>query len=115
MMPGKSLSQEEIKAILAPTAKKAAKPQANPHTVVPQNGPLKYSDKEQACLNSGYYTVDAETGERYYKKTSTGKCGSSTHFTLDGIPYCHIHLLYRMNEMLMEFRGIPQTEVREVA
>jgi hypothetical protein len=115
MTGSKPLDQATLKDLLAPKPKpKAKSPQAGKDrssTAVPQNGPLKFFDKEKTCLNSGYYAIDPETNERYYKK-SHGRCGSPTHWELDGVPYCHIHVLYKMNEMLMELRGQEPTPTR---
>lgn len=110
---GKPLDNAAIAALLKPKAKAAPKTSTNNvPPVPPQRGPLRFFDKERICLNSGYYAIDPETNERYYKKTH-GKCGTSTHWELDGVPYCTIHILYRMNEELMKHRGIEPTEVRE--
>lgn len=49
---------------------------------VPQVGPLRHFDREMRCASRG--------------------CGSSTFYKLEGIPKCTTHLLFRMNEMLVE-------------
>jgi hypothetical protein len=52
------------------------------YPVIPQNGPLRFIDTEKRCASRG--------------------CGSSTHMKLKGIPYCMMHCLKNMNEMLIE-------------
>lgn len=110
----KPLDKTQLELLLKPKPKPARKaPQAGERsaTVVPQNGALRYYDRERICLNSGYYAIDPETDERYYKKTQ-GKCGSPTHWELDGVPYCQIHVLYRMNELITQLRGQEPTPTR---
>lgn len=110
-MANKPLDSNAIAALL----KSKAKPQAagkKSHDVPPVTGPLRFYDNESPCLNSGYYAIDTETGNRYYKKTH-GKCGSPTHWEFDGVRYCHIHVLHKMNETIMELRGIEAVEVRD--
>lgn len=109
---GKPLDPELIKELLAPKAKAAQKTANASIALPPGRGPLQLVEKEQLCLNSGYYAIDTATNERYYKKTG-GKCGSPTHYELGGIPYCMTHCLHRMNEMLIEAAGEAPTEVRD--
>lgn len=101
------LSSEQIKELLAPKAKAKPKPQSGytARELPPQLGPLKSHEKEQRCVSSGYYAIDLETNERYYKKYSRGSCRSPTHWTLDGIPLCSVHAMYRMSELILELRG----------
>lgn len=47
-----------------------------------QHGPLRQFERAMRCASRG--------------------CGSSTFFKLQGIPYCMIHCLRRLNEMLYE-------------
>jgi len=108
-MPTK-LTPEQIKELLEPT-----KPQKIPNRPIalPEGrGPLQYTEKEQRCLNSGYYAIDPKTNQRFYKKTH-GRCNSPTHYELEGIPYCVQHCLHRMNEMLIVAAGEEPTEVRD--
>lgn len=58
-------------------------PRANP-----QYGPLRYYDTEMRC--------------------SSRRCGSPTHYKVQGAPKCTVHALKELNEMLFNqgFRGI---------
>jgi len=53
------------------------------YPVPEQRGPLRRFEREMRCASRG--------------------CGSSTYFKLQGIPYCMIHCLRLMNEMLVEY------------
>lgn len=57
-------------------------PTAGQYTQTPQNGPLRYFDREMRCASRG--------------------CGSSTHYKLQSIPYCSTHTIKLMNEMLIK-------------
>jgi len=46
-----------------------------------QNGPFRFFDSEMRCASRG--------------------CGSPTRYKLQGIPYCSVHCLNRMNDMLI--------------
>lgn len=51
----------------------------------PQYGPLIYYEREHRCASRG--------------------CGSPTHYKVRGIPYCSIHALRKLNEMVCELTG----------
>lgn len=55
------------------------------HNIPEQYGPLRHYDVTMRCASRG--------------------CGSPTHFKLNDIPYCMIHCLRRMNDMLTEKGG----------
>src|SRR5437868_1298957 len=109
---GKPLDAEMIKDLLAPKPKAAQKTATTSIALPPGRGPLQMVDKQQQCLNSGYYAIDVDTNQRYYKKTQ-GRCGSPTNYELNGVPYCLTHCLHRMNELLIEAAGGTMTEVRD--
>src|SRR6266576_4958107 len=94
----RTLDPAELSALLTPKPKK--KEPAQRALVPPAPGPIQLGDKELTCLNSGYWSIN-EKGERYYKKTQ-GRCGSSTYYTLEGVPYCMTHIISRANMMLHE-------------
>lgn len=97
---GKQLDSATIAALLAPKPKPKSVGQTHHYPNAPQEGPLRYYDSEKACENSGYYAIN-EDNERYWKK-SNGRCGSPSHWELEGVRYCMIHVVYKMNRMLME-------------
>src|SRR4051794_39953201 len=90
------LTQEEL-AGLANRGKESYPPP-------PQVGPLRMYDVEMLCVVSGYYAINSETNERYWKKTQ-GSCRSPTYFKVEGIPMCMMHALTKLNELLVE-RGV---------
>jgi hypothetical protein len=49
---------------------------------VEQKGPLRQFDNEMRCASRG--------------------CRSPTHFKVKGIPYCMIHAMRKLNDMLIE-------------
>ena len=54
----------------------------NRYPVPPQTGPFRFFDTEMRCASRG--------------------CGSPTRYKLQGIPYCSVHVMRKMNEMLIE-------------
>ena len=71
-----ALSLDEITALLSkPEKGQPAKPPQ-------QYGPLRWYDKEMRCASRG--------------------CGSPTHCKVEGIPYCTMHSLRKLNDMLTD-------------
>ena len=60
---------------------------SEPYEAPQQLGPLRQCEREMRCASRG--------------------CGSSTFFKLQHTPYCMIHLLRRMNQMLIDL-GVEQ-------
>lgn len=58
-------------------------PASGPYPIPEQFGPLRHWDATLRCASRG--------------------CASPTHYKLQGIPYCYIHCLRKMNDMLIEF------------
>jgi len=52
------------------------------YPIPPQLGPFRFYDSEFRCASRG--------------------CGSPTRYKLQGIPYCSVHCMWKMNEMLLE-------------
>lgn len=52
------------------------------YPVPEQYGPFRFYDTETRCASRG--------------------CGSPTRYKLQGIPYCSVHVIRKMNEMLFE-------------
>lgn len=76
------LTSEQILGLLTPKAKvkpKAVKPKYPPP---PQNGPLKWFDKEMRCSSKG--------------------CGSPTYLKVEYKPLCSVHALRKLNELVIE-------------
>jgi len=59
----------------------------NDYPIPEQFGPMRQYDNEMRCASRG--------------------CGSSTFHKLQGVPYCMIHIMRKMNEMLYEL-GVMQ-------
>lgn len=57
------------------------------YKVPEQHGPVRFFDVTLRCVSRG--------------------CSSPTHFKLHGIPYCMIHLIWKMNDKFIEM-GIEQ-------
>lgn len=51
------------------------------YKVPEQTGPVRFFDATLRCTSRG--------------------CSSPTHFKLQGIPYCMIHLIWKMNSMML--------------
>ena len=77
------LTQEQISRILTPP-----KPQVQVSNAPPQNGPLKFYDREMRCASRG--------------------CGSSTYCKVEHVPLCMMHSLRKLNELVVQV-----TELRE--
>jgi hypothetical protein len=75
-----SLTLQQIAELLS-----LAEPIKNPsYPPLPkQHGPLRYFDNELRCASRG--------------------CGTVTHYKVKGVPYCAIHSLRLMNDMLAEY------------
>lgn len=52
------------------------------YPVPEQHGPFRFYDSEFRCASRG--------------------CGSPTRYKLQGIPYCSVHVMRKMNDMLIE-------------
>lgn len=79
-----ALSQEQIAALLK---QDTATECSMGHKIPEQHGPMRHYDRTMRCASRG--------------------CGSPTHFKLQGISYCMIHCLRKMNDMLVEL-GVEQ-------
>jgi hypothetical protein len=93
------LSEDDVLSLLAGTTepKKKTKIQIEtekglrPWQQIPlpeQKGPVRQYDKTLRCANK--FSLHAR------------ECGSPTTYKLKGIPYCEVHLIRKMNEMLTE-------------
>lgn len=81
------LSQEDITALLERKTRgsKVLKPDVPPverYLPEPQNGPIRWIDKEHRCVSKG--------------------CSSPTYLKLQGVSFCLMHTLKKCNEMLIE-------------
>jgi len=76
----KVLDADTIAALL--TRDKQASDPRTRYPVPPQEGPFRWYDSEFRCASRG--------------------CGSPTRYKLQGIPYCSVHLINKMNDMLIE-------------
>jgi hypothetical protein len=85
----KPLDTDAITALLSQPANEGYPPH-------PQEGPVRFVDKEMRCLVSGY-----KDNEGNWIKTK-GKCNSSTYVKVEGIPTCMIHAVHKLNEMIVE-------------
>lgn len=52
------------------------------YKVPEQKGPVRFFDATLHCASRG--------------------CSSPTHFKLQGVPYCMIHVVWKLNDMLLE-------------
>jgi hypothetical protein len=84
-----ALTPEQVAALLEGEKKpKRATPQTPtkyPQSVMPgtiQVGPVHLVEKEKRCASKG--------------------CGSPTSWTLEGIPYCHVHLIAYLNQKFID-------------
>lgn len=51
------------------------------YKVPKQKGPVRFFDATLRCASRG--------------------CGSPTHFKLQGVPYCMIHTIWKLNDLLL--------------
>lgn len=72
------LEAEQVLELLQPKPKEVA-------YVIPQNGPLRWFDKEMRCASRG--------------------CGSSTYAKVESVPYCMKHALHKLNELVIQVKG----------
>lgn len=72
------ISEEEFNA-----AEAEAEDTARSYPTPKQEGPLRYWDATLRCASKG--------------------CSSPTHWKLQGVPYCYIHAMRKMNIMLVSF------------
>lgn len=55
------------------------------YPIPPQHGPLRWYDTSYRCASRG--------------------CGSPTRYKLNGVPYCSVHVIRKMNDMICELTG----------
>jgi hypothetical protein len=59
----------------------------NPQTAAPQqNGPLRWIDSKARCASPG--------------------CTSPTYCKVEYVPYCMMHALCKLNELVIEIQGV---------
>lgn len=51
-----------------------------------QKGPLRFYDRERRCASRG--------------------CGSPTYCAIEGVPYCMMHSLYKLNDLVLEVQEV---------
>lgn len=74
----------------------------------PRFGPLAFLEKSTRCLIAGYWEYEFDsvtkqyTGERHWKKNSTGACYSPTSIKVDGVPCCSSHALMMLNALAID-------------
>jgi len=82
-----SLDLNTITELLKPQRTPAApKPPTTHRVVIEQYGPLRWFDTEMRCVSRG--------------------CSSPTYCKLEGVPYCTMHALKLMNELLIRYEGL---------
>ena len=84
-----ALSNDQITELLKPvTHSVTVKKGTTGRTLPPQEGPLRFFDKEMRCSSRG--------------------CSSATYAKVQGVPRCSIHALHELNEMLVGagFKGV---------
>jgi hypothetical protein len=82
-----SLPIEEIQRLL----NKPETPKPRKYPIPVQNGPLRFYDREMRCASR--------------------RCGSPTHMKVEGISYCNMHALRRLNELVVELTELRRKDL----
>lgn len=98
------LSPDQIKELLAPkpkVQKAEGKLPVRPRVKHPgfmNTGRITYSEDSKPCVHSGYWRVNRDNGEPGVAEYVKGNgCHSPTYYKLDGIAYCMVHILMKLN------------------
>lgn len=100
-MAVKQLTPDEIRNIAAGVSNKA-------YPAPPQFGPLAHTEKTTECLIAGWWVYEFDedtkqyTGERHWKKSSTGACRSPTQIKVQGVSCCSAHALMMLNALAID-------------
>lgn len=63
------------------------------------------ADDDDAFLVKLYKVPEQKGPVRFYDNTlrcASRGCASPTHFKVQGVPYCMIHVVWKLNDMLLE-------------
>lgn len=89
LLEGKSTSErtQKKKSKIAEETEKGLRPWQHKEATI-RKGPVRRTEKENRCAKK--YTLHAR------------ECGSPTNFKYNEIPYCMVHLIYELNDRLIE-------------